>query len=58
MMIKKNDLVTLPKNWTYGGRKFKVVRVYKNKDLQLQFLGGKEKGEKIDRYGQDEVLPL
>ena len=56
--IEVNDLVMLPRTWTYGRRIFRVNKVYKNNDLQLVFMGGKEKGETISRYGQDEVIHI
>jgi len=56
--IIEGDIITLPRNYTFGRRKFIVVKVFKDGDLKLEFLGGKEKGEPIERYGQKEVKKL
>lgn len=56
--IKIGNIVTLPRKWTFGRRKFQVIHIFKNGDLKLKFLGGKERGESIERYGQDEVIRL
>jgi hypothetical protein len=56
--FRKGCLVTLPKHFTYGGRKFKVLRYSKKYGYTLRFMDGKEKGEPIQYFAENELVPV
>ena len=48
--LRIGDIVTLPKDFTYGRRRFEIIGKFKDKSFKLKFLGGNEKGETIEQY--------
>lgn len=47
---KVGDIVTLPRNFTFGRRIFKIFYKLEDDSFGLMFVGGKERGEQIERY--------
>lgn len=56
--FKISDIVTLPRGFTYGRRKFKITKRFSNGLYQLQFLGGKEKNRLIECYHRSDLLKV
>ena len=57
--LSLNDRVTISRRgWYACGRILRVSKVYKNGDIQLSFVYGKDKGVPIELYRPADLLRL
>lgn len=56
MQIKLGKIVSLPRKYTYGRRKFRISKIFKDGGIQLEFLGGKDKGAPLEYFRPEELV--